>query len=314
MKLISFLIGLTLLAFIFFTSYNLVRKAFRRTNVDFENDCYATIVTAYYKIKSKHPSNQYFAWMKNFLSLQDCIVVYTSEDLVQEIRLMRPDGFPLEIVTRPLQTFKVAQMLDSDGWLEQEKKDPELDVGHSRELYWIWNEKSFLLHQVSQVNPFKSEYFAWLDIGAVRHSSFNYERLMNNFPFQKGIALLEILPFTEDELKLENGVCNTDFSQVNRIGGGMIGGDKGAIEKWFIKYYDTLERYKKEGRFLGKDQSIMATSCIESNLCLMIPAPDILDILWRPLDKDWFYLQNFFRGDVQELPKRCNINNIFYVS
>jgi hypothetical protein len=53
-----------------------------------------------------------------------------------------------------------------------------------------------------------------------------------------------------------------------------------------INEYCVDFRYKKEGRFLGKDQSIMATSCIESNLCLMIPAPDILDKLWRPIDKE----------------------------
>jgi hypothetical protein len=315
MRLLTFLIGLTLLLFIAFTTYNLLLKASRFRTVEIETNCYATIVTAYYKIKSKHSSEEYFTWMRNLLSLQDCIVVYTTEDLVPQIRLMRPEGFPLEIVTRPLQTFKVAQMLDSDGWAEQEKKDPELSVGHSRELYWIWNEKTSLLHEVTQVNPFKSEYFAWLDIGAIRHSSYNRERLMNNFPFQKGIVLLEIFPFTDEELELKNGTCRADFSKVNRIGGGMIGGEVEEIQKWFTKYYNTMERYLKEGRFLGKDQSVMATSCIESNLCLMVSAQTILDSLWRPTTaRDWFYLHKFFRGDVQELPKRQNIQNMFYIS
>ena len=42
-----------------------------------------------------------------------------------------------------------------------------------------------------------------------------------------------------NQIKLSVNIC----VQVDRIGGGMIGGDKDAIDKWFIKYYDTLERY-----------------------------------------------------------------------
>jgi len=315
MKHITLLIGFTLVSFFVFTAYNLIVKASRFRNVDVSNNCYATLVTAYYKIKSKHSSDQYFNWMKNFLSLQDCIVVYTTEDLVTQIKMMRPEGFPLEIVTRPLESFKVFQMLDSDGWTKQEELDSELDVGHSRELYWIWNEKTALLHEVSQVNPFKSDYFAWLDIGAIRQSSNNRERLMNNFPFQKGILLLEIYPFTDEELVLQNGTSNADFSKVNRIGGGMIGGEKQEIQKWFTQYYTTMERYLSEGKFVGKDQSVMATSCLETNLCLMVPAQSIPDLLGRVTsDKDWFFLQKFFRGDVKILPKRQNIDNIFYIS
>jgi hypothetical protein len=29
-------------------------------------------------------------------------------------------------------------------------------------------------------------------------------------------------------------------------------------------------RYKKQGRFLGKDQNVMATTCLETQLCLII--------------------------------------------
>ena len=33
--------------------------------------------------------------------------------------------------------------------------------------------------------------------------------------------------------------------KVNRIGGGMIGGEKQEIQKWFIQYYTTMNRYVK---------------------------------------------------------------------
>eukprot|EP00088_Acartia_fossae_P010175 TRINITY_DN1503_c0_g1_i1.p1 TRINITY_DN1503_c0_g1~~TRINITY_DN1503_c0_g1_i1.p1 ORF type:complete len:314 (-),score=38.33 TRINITY_DN1503_c0_g1_i1:367-1308(-) len=313
MKFLSFFIFLTIITFTVFITYNFTIRAIDMKVTNTSDECYATLVTAYYKIKSKHTSDDYFTWMKNLLTLQDCIVVYTTEDLAPTIRGMRPVGFPLEIVILPLQSFKVAQMLDANGWLTQETLDHELKVGHSRELYWIWNEKTSLVHSVSQRNPFRSQYFAWLDIGAIRHSRFNRQRLMNNFPFEQGITLLEINEFTEDELTLVKGECRADFSRVNRIGGGMIGGDLRAIQDWNIKYYQTFKRYLTEGMFAGKDQSVMATSCVETNLCLLVPAPPVIDFLWRDTgEKDWFHLQSFFRGDVLQLPKRLNVNNIFY--
>jgi len=247
------------------------------------------------------------------MSLKDCIVVYTTENLVQQIRELRPNGYPLRIIIKPLTNFKVAQLTNSSGWAAQEKMDPESSIGHSRELYWIWNEKSNLLYECSQSNIFQSQYFAWLDIGAIRHSGYNGEKIMNNFPFQRGILLLQINQFREEELQTVNNISQVDFSHVNRIGGGMIGGDVEAIKKWNILFYQTLQKYLSSGRFGGKDQSVMATTCIQTNLCLLVQAPQLTNILGMPLgDKDWFYLQKFYRGDVLELPQRLNIQNIFY--
>lgn len=293
--------------------FNFIQKSVRVTRSKVSNKCYATLVTAYYKIPSKHSSNSYFKWMKNFLSLKDCIVVYTSEDLVQQIRELRPKEYPLRIIIKPLNMFKVAQFTNDSGWSAQEKMDPEMSIGHSRELYWIWNEKSNLLYESSQSNIFQSQYFAWLDIGAIRHSGYNGEKMMNNFPFQRGILLLQINDFTEEELKTVNNISQVDFSRVNRIGGGMIGGDAEAIKRWTLLFYETLQKYLSSGRFGGKDQSVMATTCIQTNVCLLVKAPHLTNNFGiSSTEKDWFYLQQFYRGDVLELPQRLNINNIFY--
>ena len=40
--------------------------------------CNATIITAYYKIKSKSTYEAYLSWMTNFLTIKDWIVVFTS--------------------------------------------------------------------------------------------------------------------------------------------------------------------------------------------------------------------------------------------
>ena len=43
--------------------------------------CDATIVTAYYMIRSKHSHEEYLAWMSNMLTLTDCMVIFTQEEL-----------------------------------------------------------------------------------------------------------------------------------------------------------------------------------------------------------------------------------------
>ena len=55
--------------------------------------CNVTIVTAYYKIRSKHSSEEYLSWMSNFLTLQDCMVIFTQHDFVSTIQTQRPADY-----------------------------------------------------------------------------------------------------------------------------------------------------------------------------------------------------------------------------
>ena len=60
-------------------------------------------------------------------------------------------------------------MLTEDQWEHQESLDPEQGIGHNRELYTVWSEKSNFLKIAVDNDYFNSSYFLWLDIGAVRH-------------------------------------------------------------------------------------------------------------------------------------------------
>ena len=63
----------------------------------------------------------------------------------------------------------VYNKLSHDQWTHQESLDPEQGIGHNRDLYIIWNEKTNFLKTAADQNFFNSSYFLWLDIGAVRH-------------------------------------------------------------------------------------------------------------------------------------------------
>ncbi|XP_023345177.1 uncharacterized protein LOC111714327 [Eurytemora carolleeae] len=224
------------------------------------------------------------------------MVVFTSRDSAQMIRSLRTPKYPLHIIIQPLETLSVAQMIDSASWSAQEALDPEQQIGHSRRLYWIWNEKSRFLQTVSELNPFRSVYFAWLDIGALRHSSWNGELMMKRLPKEAGILLLGVGAFSPEELVIENGTSLADFSKVDRIGGGMFGGSLENVQKWSKMYYTTLKRYFLSSRFGGKDQSVMATTCLQSDICLILGDTP-----------RWFLLQEYYMGRIPDEPKRLNL-------
>jgi len=295
------------LALVIFISYSKSEENYPRPGV-IPSTCKSTIVSAYYNISSKHSPAEYVNWMTNFLSLQDCLVVFTSKDLEHTIRNLRTPGFPIRIVPRSLDSFYVAKLLNDTGWEVQESLDPELEVGHSRELYWIWNEKSAMLKYVSETNPFSSEYFAWLDIGAIRHSRWNGRVLMQNLPEEAGILLLQVGEFEDSELVLKDGLSHSDFFQKNRIGGGMIGGSAESVRIWADLFYKTIKRYFSLNRFGGKDQSVMATTCLESDVCLLLDGSPAHP--WFYNEPRWFRLQNYYLGDLSQQPSRMNLSAV----
>ena len=116
--------------------------------------------------------------MINFLSIKDCVVVFAQPDMVETIMALRPPAHPTLVIPRPMSSFLVNSLLSPEEWKHQEDLDPERNVGHSAKLYQIWNEKSNMLKIVVDINPFSSDYFVWLDIGAIRHTQYNHQLMV----------------------------------------------------------------------------------------------------------------------------------------
>lgn len=250
-----------------------------------KTECNSSLVSAYYRIPSKHSHEQYTAWMINFLSLTDCMIVFVQPDIQELVQALRPPSYPILIIPRPMSSFLVSSLLDDKGWDQQVLKDPEKDVGHSHQLYRVWNEKTNMLLLAAELNPFSSSYFLWLDIGAVRHEDYNHQQLVRVLPSHPGILLLQVEPFTPKEKSKKEKI---DFSGVNRIGGGTIGGDLIPIRRWHSIYYNVFKKFLSRNRFVGKDQNLMADACLEEpNICLLVEGGK----------EDWFLLQKILRGE-----------------
>ena len=113
-------------------------------------------------------------------------------------------------------------------------------------------------------------------------------KLINRLPEETGVLLLSVGRFTEEEKHLENGKSQADFSKAVRLGGGTIGCDRKSLEAWHEKYYSTMRSYLKRNLFAGKDQNMMATSCLETDLCLLLNS----DL------NNWFKLQDWLIGNL----------------
>ena len=122
--------------------------------------------------------------------------------------------------------------------------------------------------------------------------------MVNRTPDESGVLLLNIERFTEEEKQLQEGRSLTNFQYKNRIGGTTIGVDKISLEAWHKAYYETFARYIAEKSFAGKDQNIMATTCLETDLCLLVYSDP----------GQWFKLQDWLTGNLpDDNYKRLNI-------
>ena len=105
------------------------------------------------------------------------------------------------------------------------------------------------------------------------------------------ITLLNIENFDEEDFILKGGLPNS-FLTKNRVGGGIICAHKDIFEKWYSSYYQLLEYFIKINRFIGKDQSIMATLCILDKDLINLVKPNKNEYC----QDDWFYLEPYLQG------------------
>jgi len=251
-----------------------------------------TIITAYYKLRSKHSHEEFLDWMVQLLQTTDLLVIYTEEWLVPTLKTIS-NGSRSEANTKyvlvNISDTMVAKRYSLEAWKNQQSLDKEIESHKSLETYWVWNEKAEMVRQVASENPFRTEFFFWADIGYLRtaghkHRGKNWIR-RTTFP-RECITMLVVDAFLGDETAVDqDGLSQTDFANPKwRLAGGIWGGGLSEVLDWHSAYYSTMDRYVREGRFAGNDQAVMATTCVEHpSLCCMISAPPDF---WN----SWFWL------------------------
>jgi hypothetical protein len=116
-----------------------------------------TCVSSFFQVKhNKYSSNSYLNWFENTLNVNCPYVFFTSADMVDTIKKYRKD-FPTVFVVCDIsgfETFKYSKRL-----ITSQIHCPSI------ELNLIWLEKVVMMKKAKDMNPFKSEWFHWIDAG-----------------------------------------------------------------------------------------------------------------------------------------------------
>lgn len=244
-----------------------------------------TVVTAFYPIRSKFPSEHYYVWAKEFMRLEAPIVLFTESALRPLFQSMRINGRPLHIVETPFEDLESWKLYKSH-WYQHSTMDHELY--HTPELYALWAQKAWFVAEAVTKNPFGTTHFFWCDIGAFREP-MTYE-MRSSFPRvecfpEDRILMCSVKPLADGDWKREQDGIVGNFRYENRIVGGLWGGVAAACLRWRSAYEAQLIRYFTAGRFAGKDQSVMLSAYLEDTSLARIV---------RPTTKQgdhWFFLE-----------------------
>jgi hypothetical protein len=254
-----------------------------------------TLITAFYNFPKKKTSNSnYDIWIKNFLENTDAyLVIFTDSQETASYLAKYRENFAEKTKIYVEEVEKLHCSLYYNYWTKDLERDHEKTY-HNQNLYTIWNEKTMFMYKTYKMNPFNTEFYAWIDIGMVR--KLEYIKLLQSFPSSNRLQKLKkdkvyvmlINQFTNDELNTT--VPSESFRYKDRIGGGMILCNKNMVEKWTKEYYTMLSEFMRADLFAGKDQSIMANLYVKyrSNLIELVVAKD-----FNVIDNIWFYMLYF---------------------
>jgi len=210
-----------------------------------------TVVSAYYPIKSKNPVEDYLKWMELWKELSCNLVFFTTPELVPLIENLRKTYISkTKVIGIPFLELEAFKRYGSELWIEQKYKDHEQN--HTPELYVIWYEKKEFVKKAIDLNIFNTSKFVWCDAGICRSPSWIPK--LKSFPrsdkiLEDKFMVLRITDFENEE----------DYQHINCVGGGILVGTKELWLEYYNKYDVMLKTYLDNNKFIGKDQSIIAS-------------------------------------------------------
>jgi hypothetical protein len=114
-----------------------------------------TAVSGYWIVKNKFDT-EYLTWFNNTLKI-NCPYIFFGDSQTIEIAKRYRGSLPTYYIECNIIDFYTYRF--KDKILTHPRHCP------SSELNMIWNEKVFLIQKAAELNPFNSEFFAWIDAG-----------------------------------------------------------------------------------------------------------------------------------------------------
>ena len=238
-----------------------------------------TIVTGYFQVPSKHPAKEYNKWMRNMLSLQDAMVIYTEPDLVDQIKDLRSHAVNRTvIVPMNINDLPIGKLFSKSFWQDQLDRDPEKKIHQSYQLFWIWLSKSWFIAQAIRINFFDSDLFVWSDIGCFRENRYNFKKLVKHREKVLSQMILQMAHHTPNPPKEE--LFNNKYKCPENLyhSGSQFVGYKDVMLTFHEYFLETVDRFLEHNMIMVEDQAILQSVCLSHpEICAYVTHSQVND-------------------------------------
>jgi len=222
-----------------------------------------TVVTGYFRVRSKHHSDKYDDWMRNMLSLQDAMVIFTEPSLVDQIKELRGHAVNRTVIVPiSLNDLPIGKLFSESFWQDQLERDPEKRIHRSYQLFWIWLSKSWFVTQAIRLNVYESDLFVWSDIGCFRDRTYNSKTLVlhrEKVPPREILQMAHHKPNPPDEK-----LFNDKYKLKNNFyhSGSQFAGYKDTLLTFHKYFLETIDRFLVNNMIIVEDQAVLQSVCL----------------------------------------------------
>lgn len=259
----------------------------------------STIVTGYFRVRSKFAAENYITWMSEMLSLQDAMVIFTDREMVETIKKFRQHATNRTVIVEmKLTDLPISQLMRGEGeekssnifWQRQLEIDKERRLHKSFELFWVWLSKSWEVAQAVEHNWFQSDFFMYSDIGCFRSKGYGNKFLIPHGAGNSALGenIIKIVPDHDTVLWMAHHkpnapphyLWNDKFTQKQHYyhSGSQGAGYKEAWQQYHAKFAEVIDEFVAAGMFIGEDQCVLQATCQKyPHLCAYVPFDQVKD-------------------------------------
>ena len=142
-------VKLFILSFLLIIFIQLLYVTEKNINPKYQKDD-LTLVSAYYRIKSKHSNESYLNWINNIVLLNKSFVFFTNKEFMPTLKKLRPKELYYKTIFIQLE---IEEFYSYKKFYKDFIHAFEIDIEnkyHSVPLYIVWSEKCTFLKKVIQ--------------------------------------------------------------------------------------------------------------------------------------------------------------------
>eukprot|EP00531_Pseudo-nitzschia_arenysensis_P007764 CAMPEP_0116115320 /NCGR_PEP_ID=MMETSP0329-20121206/445_1 /TAXON_ID=697910 /ORGANISM="Pseudo-nitzschia arenysensis, Strain B593" /LENGTH=246 /DNA_ID=CAMNT_0003608747 /DNA_START=118 /DNA_END=859 /DNA_ORIENTATION=+ len=220
------------------------------------------------------------------LSLQDAMVIFTEEDVIDQIKKLRNHAINRTIIVPvSLDDLPIGKLFPESFWSDQLERDPEKKIHRSHQVFWIWLSKSWFVTQAIRINVFESDVFVWSDIGCFRDGKYNSKTMVEHREVIPRHEILQMAhhkpnPPTEE-------LFNDKYEQKKHFyhSGSQFVGYKDTLStfhQYFLetidRFFETIDRFLEKKMIIVEDQAILQSVCLSHpEICAYAPFTAVQD-------------------------------------